>query len=207
MFEEELKKSFRWNRCSEIWSAYCYKNLRNILPWDLWCSLSWMQFSVAWALSWISSPQVSRRAGKKMPAAFYTIFHLRHLHIQGYDRLVPEMPALLLLCPAINDSCNKKGCSIKTWWYKCFAVCFSGLPVHFAVLWLLTPFHTICSVSLAPRAKQAHAGLALATFHQPLCLLSNFGTCWPIFLLLMLLFANTTNIIFSSFLPKDVYWE
>jgi len=42
MFEKELKNSFRWNRCSQIWSAYHYKNLRNILGWGLWHSLSWM---------------------------------------------------------------------------------------------------------------------------------------------------------------------
>lgn len=76
---------------------------------------------------------------KQMPAAFYIIFHLRHLHIQDYDRLAPVMSALLLICTAINYSCNKNGCSIKMWWHKCFAACFSGLLVHLAVVWPLTP--------------------------------------------------------------------
>lgn len=53
------------------------------------------------------------RGRKEMPTAFYIVFHLRHLHIQDCDRPAPGMPALLLICTAINDSCNKKACSIK----------------------------------------------------------------------------------------------
>lgn len=143
----------------------------------------------------------AERLTKQMPAAFYIIFHLRHLHIQDYDRLVPVVSALLLICTAINYSCNKNGCSIKMWWHKCFAACFSGLLVHLAVVWPY-PFPTICTVSLAPRAKQAHADLALVTL---LCLLSHFGTCWPIFLLLMQLSANTINTTFSPFLPCKIF--
>lgn len=91
------------------------------------------------------------------------------------------------------------------WLYKCSGACFSGLLGHFAVLWLLTPFHTICPVSLAPRVKQTHK-LVWHLLLSFACFL-NFGTCWPIFLLLMLLFANTINTIFSPFLPKDIYWK
>lgn len=69
-------------------------------------------------------------------------------------------PSFLLVCSAINDSCSKKGFNIKMWWYKHFSVCFSGLPVRFTVLSLLTPLpHHLYYLpeSLAPRAKEAHA--------------------------------------------------
>lgn len=60
------------------------------------------------------------RGRKEMPTAFYIVFNLRHLHIQDGDRLVSVMPALLLICTAINYSCKEKGCSIKMWLYKLY---------------------------------------------------------------------------------------
>lgn len=146
-----------------------------------------------------------------MPAAFYIVPYLRHLHIQDCDRLVPVMPALLLIYTAINYSCNNKACSIKMWWCKCFTTCFSRLSVHFALLPLLTLFHAICTACLCPQllgwSRHIHCTVCVfARLQQPLCPFSKFGTCWPIFLLLRPLFFNTIHMIFFPLLPKD-YWE
>lgn len=39
---KSVEKTIRLNGCSQIWSAYRHKNLRNIVGWDLCLSLWWM---------------------------------------------------------------------------------------------------------------------------------------------------------------------
>lgn len=150
-------------KCLEkCWKDYQTKrvltDLECLLPqksqeqWGETCALAYDECNSLLFEHWWAEGQ------KEMPAAFYTVLYLRHLHIQYFDRLAPVMPAWLLVCTAINCSRSKAGCSIKMWWYKHFTVCCSGLPVHFAVLSLPAPLpHHLHRVpaSLAPGAKHA----------------------------------------------------
>lgn len=145
------------------------------------------------------------RGRKEIPAAFYEVFLFKAFTHSVLWQARACDGSSLSVCSAINDSCSMKGYSTKMWWYKRFSVCFSGLPVHFTVLSLLTPLpHRLHHLpeSLAPGANEARAVslhlLPSNNYFASFFFFFNFGTFWYIFLLVITWFANTMNATFSS---------